>query len=75
LRFFEAEGRIRKAISVLKNRGGMHEDCIRELRIDSHGLRVGDALAQFKGVLTGTPEYIGAASPLLESRNHEHRSA
>jgi circadian clock protein KaiC len=75
LRFFEAEGRIRKAISVLKNRGGMHEDCIREFRIDSQGLRVGDPLSQFKGVLTGTPEYIGAASPLLESRDDGHRGA
>jgi circadian clock protein KaiC len=75
LRFFEAEGRIRKAISVLKNRGGMHEDCIRELRIDSQGLRVGDSLSQFKGVLTGTPEYVGATSPLLESRDHDRRSA
>jgi len=75
LRFFEAEGRIRKAISVLKNRGGMHEDCIRELRIDAQGLRVGDPLSQFKGVLTGTPEYVGAASPLLESRGDGRNGA
>lgn len=69
LRFFEADARIRKAISVLKNRGGMHEDSIRELRIDSQGLRVGEALSNFKGVLTGTPEYVGAAEPLMESRD------
>ena len=68
LRFFEAEGRIRKAISVLKNRGGMHEDTIRELRIDGSGVRVGAPLTQFKGVLTGTPEYTGSDSPLLEER-------
>jgi circadian clock protein KaiC len=75
LRFFEAEGRIRKAISVLKNRGGVHEDSIRELRIDSLGLRVGDSLSHFRGVLTGTPEYVGAAAPLLESRDDDHRRA
>lgn len=68
LRFFEAEGRIRKAISVLKNRGGVHEDTIRELRIDGKGIRVGEPLVGFKGVLTGTPEYTGIASPLMEGR-------
>lgn len=69
LRFFEAQGRIRKAISVLKNRGGPHEDHIRELRIDSKGVRVGEPLIEFKGVLTGTPEYVGERSPLMEDRS------
>lgn len=68
LRFFEAEGRIRKAISVIKNRGGAHEDTIRELRIDSSGVRVGEALSGFKGILTGTPEYVGQNTPLMEDR-------
>ncbi|MGP7796561.1 ATPase domain-containing protein [Sphingomonas sp. CLY1604] len=68
LRFFEADGRIRKAISVLKNRGGLHEDSIRELRIDRDGVRVGAPLTGFKGVLTGTPEYVGSAAPLMEER-------
>jgi circadian clock protein KaiC len=66
LRFFEAEGRIRKAISCLKNRGGAHEDAIRELRIDYGGIRVGDPLTQFRGVLTGIPSYTGSEQPLLE---------
>ena len=68
LRFFEADGRIRKAISMIKNRGGMHEDTVRELRIDSRGVRVGETLSEFKGVLTGTPEYTGARTPLMEDR-------
>ncbi|MFS0735560.1 ATPase domain-containing protein [Sphingomonas sp. 1P06PA] len=68
LRFFEAEGRIRKAISVLKNRGGHHEDTIRELRIDAQGVRVGAPLAGFNGVLTGTPHYVGIPTPLMEDR-------
>ena len=71
LRFFEAEGRIRKAISVLKNRGGAHEDAIRELRIDSGGLRIGEPLSKFRGVLTGTPEYLGSREPLLEDRSSD----
>lgn len=68
LRFFEAEGRIRKAISVVKNRSGAHEDTIRELRIDLQGIRIGEPLSNFKGVLTGTPEYTGANDPLMEDR-------
>ncbi|WP_230474948.1 ATPase domain-containing protein [Dyella monticola] len=68
-RYFEAEGRIRKALSVIKNRGGKHEETIREVRIDSRGLRVGEPLTNFRGVLTGTPEFVGNATPLLEGRN------
>jgi circadian clock protein KaiC len=66
LRFFEAEGRIRKALSVLKNRAGPHEDAIRELRIGGGGVRVGPPLTQFRGVLTGTPEFVGARAALME---------
>ena len=68
IRFFEAEGRIRKAISCLKHRSGQHEDAIRELRIDRQGIRVGEPLTAFRGVLTGTPEYIGAQQPLMKDR-------
>jgi circadian clock protein KaiC len=68
LRFFEAEGRIRKAISIVKNRSGPHEDAIREFRIDRMGVRVGEPLTDFKGILTGTPEYLGSRSPLMEDR-------
>jgi circadian clock protein KaiC len=68
LRFFEAQGRIRKAISIVKNRSGAHEDTIRELRIDTQGIRVGNPLAEFRGVLSGTPEYVGTQSPLMEDR-------
>jgi circadian clock protein KaiC len=66
LRYFEAEGRVRKAISVLKKRSGAHEDTIRELRIDSGGLSIGEPLVQFRGVLTGVPDYQGQPGPLLE---------
>jgi len=68
-RFFETHGRIRKAISVIKNRSGKHEDTIRELYIDSQGLRVGEPLTGFHGVLTGTPEFVGNGAPLLENRD------
>jgi circadian clock protein KaiC len=68
-RFFEANGRIRKALSVLKNRGGAHEDVIRELLIDAGGVRVGDGLTGFRGVLTGTPQYEGPDDGLMEHRS------
>lgn len=68
LRFFEAAGRIRKALSVIKNRGGPHEETIRELRIDAKGVRVGEVLSHFKGILTGVPEYVGQDDRLLEDR-------
>ncbi|MBS3652447.1 AAA family ATPase [Pseudaminobacter sp. 19-2017] len=73
-RFFEAAGRLRKAISVLKNRSGAHEDTIRELRIDSLGIQISEPLTDFRGVLTGTPEYIGASEPLMESRSDAARA-
>jgi circadian clock protein KaiC len=68
LRFFEAKGEIRRALSVLKKRTGRHESAIRELMIDRSGLRVGEKLDGFRGVLTGTPTYDGSATLLEERR-------
>jgi circadian clock protein KaiC len=67
LRFFEAAGEVRRAISVVKKRTGPHEATIRELRIGPNRLRVGDALTEFEGVLTGVPKYLGTAEPLLSN--------
>jgi len=67
LRFFEAGGEIRRALSVLKKRTGAHETSIRELKIDGGGVRVGAKLDGFRGVLTGTPTFEGS-TPLLEER-------
>jgi circadian clock protein KaiC len=67
LRFFEAKGHVRRAISVVKKRTGEHETTIREYRISSDGLRVGAALTDFHGVLTGVPQYVGAADPLMDN--------
>jgi circadian clock protein KaiC len=68
LRFFETSGRVRRALSVLKKRTGPHEDTIREFRIDSQGLRVGEALTGFRGVLTGVPTFEGDRRDLLDAR-------
>jgi circadian clock protein KaiC len=64
LRFFEAHGAVRRAISVVKKRTGVHESTIRELEIGPDRLRVGAALTDFQGVLTGVPQYTGGAGPL-----------
>jgi circadian clock protein KaiC len=56
LRYFEAAGSIRRAISVVKKRTGRHEDTIREMRLSaSRGVEVGEPLKAFRGVLTGVP--------------------
>jgi circadian clock protein KaiC len=57
LRFFEAKGEVRQAISMIKKRSGHHERSIRELRLHD-GIIVGDPLFDFKGVLTGIPDIL-----------------
>lgn len=59
LRYFEALGRVRRAISVVKKRTSAHEDTIREYRIDEAGITLGPPLTNFQGVLRGVPEMIG----------------
>jgi circadian clock protein KaiC len=58
MRYFEAEASVRRAISVLKKRSGAHEHTIRELRFGADGIQFGEHLADFKGVLSGTPDFI-----------------
>jgi circadian clock protein KaiC len=67
-RFFEASGQVRKAISVLKKRVGRHEDTIREFQISAEGIRVGSPLSEFRGILTGVPEYSGKQMALLQKQ-------
>ena len=64
LRFFEADGEIRRALSAVKKRTGVHESTIREFRIGQDGLLVGPKLEGFRGVLTGTPVFEGKAALL-----------
>jgi circadian clock protein KaiC len=60
LRYFEAQGTVRQAVSVIKKRTGKHERTIRELRIDN-GLHIGEPLESFQGVLTGNPVLLSGA--------------
>jgi len=55
LRYFEAEGEIMKAISVLKKRSGTHEKAIRNFELSPRGICVGEPLKHFRGILSGIP--------------------
>jgi circadian clock protein KaiC len=65
LRYFEHNGRVRKAISVVKKRTGPHEQTIREFVISPGQVRVGAPLEGFQGVLSGVPQFDGAAGKLF----------
>jgi circadian clock protein KaiC len=58
LRFFEHAGQVRKAISVVKNRSGPHEESIREMRMGKDGISLSEPLTRFRGILTGVPVEI-----------------
>ena len=67
LRYFEALGRVLRAISVIKKRTGTHENTIREYRIGRAGITLGEPLEDFQGVLKGVPTYVGGGrNPLLD---------
>ena len=71
LRYFETQGAVRQAISVVKKRGGLHERTIREFSMNNGAIKVGEPLKQFRGVLTGVPVYEGSTEPLLASERRE----
>ena len=58
LRYFEAIGQVRRAISILKKRTGAHENTIREFSISNKGLSVGPPIEKFQGVLRGVPQFL-----------------
>jgi circadian clock protein KaiC len=64
MRYFEAFGEVRRAISMLKKRTGSHENTIREFAITSKGITIGPVLEKFQGVLRGVPEYVGDSTPM-----------
>ncbi len=65
LRYFEYDGRVRRALSVVKKRSGHHEHSIREFALTSSGVVVGPPLSGFRGIFSGVPVYDGDAGPLL----------
>ncbi|MBV9569532.1 MAG: circadian clock protein KaiC [Hyphomicrobiales bacterium] len=64
LRYFEARGKVRRAISVIKKRSGFHETTLREFRIEKKGLSLGEPLDEFQGILRGVPIFTGGNDKL-----------
>jgi circadian clock protein KaiC len=58
MRYYEFEGEVRQAISVVKMRGGAHERTIREFTMAAGRVAVGPALNEYRGVFTGVPERL-----------------
>jgi circadian clock protein KaiC len=59
LRYYEAAGELRQTLAVVKKRSGRHERTLREFRITPEGIRIGEPLRDFHGVLTGVPQVMG----------------
>jgi len=73
LRYFEAAGRVRRAVSVIKKRTGKHEDTIREFRMTDRGLEFGKPLDAFQGILRGVPTLLANGTPLDQAaRDDDH---
>jgi len=71
LRYFEAGGAVRRALSVVKKRSGAHENTIREFQVSADGIRIGEPLKDFQGVLTGVPLFSGASGTLIKETDHD----
>jgi circadian clock protein KaiC len=71
LRYFEAQGLVCQAISVVKNRSEEHERAIRELRIGKGGIRIGEPLREFQGILTGNPQFVGESGTPIREKDEE----
>jgi circadian clock protein KaiC len=71
LRYFEAGGSVRRALSVVKKRSGHHEHTIREFRLTGDGIHVGPPLTNFSGIFSGTPRFVGTHPPFPSAEAHD----
>lgn len=68
LRYFEAEGEVKQALAVVKKRSSHHEKTIREFKLEADkGIRIGEPLREFQGILTGVPEFRGVAKQIMKA--------
>ncbi|HEV2719981.1 MAG TPA: ATPase domain-containing protein [Thermoanaerobaculia bacterium] len=67
LRYFEARGTIRKAVSIVKKRSGIHDTAIRDMVLTRGGIKIGEPLANFRGVLSGIPSYEEVVKEIREA--------
>jgi circadian clock protein KaiC len=67
MRYFEAAGEVRQSVAVIKKRTGQHERTIREFKLESGvGIRIGEPLREFQGVLTGVPNFQGSPKQVMD---------
>jgi circadian clock protein KaiC len=66
LRYFEVEGAVKQAISIVKKRSSDHERTIREYQIRPDGIHVGQPLRDFHGVLSGIPQFQGSPESIMK---------
>jgi circadian clock protein KaiC len=71
LRFFEAAGAVKQSVAVIKKRSGYHEKTIREFKLERGGIRVGQPLKEFQGVLAGVPVFHGMAREMMSSSDEK----
>src|SRR5262245_447121 len=70
LRFFEAAGEVKQSVAVIKKRSGRHEKTIREFKLEAgQGVRIGEPLKEFQGVLTGVPVFRGGVREMMSRLN------
>jgi circadian clock protein KaiC len=67
VRYFEVQGEILQALSVFKKRTGAHERSLRQLKISAQGVVVGEPLREFRGIMTGVPQYEGTTGVLPDA--------
>ena len=68
LRYFEIAGEVKRALAVVKKRSSNHEKTIREFRLETEiGIRIGEPLREFQGILTGVPDFRGAANQIMKA--------
>jgi circadian clock protein KaiC len=66
LRYFEVAGEVKQALAVIKKRSGRHEKTVREFRLETgRGIRIGQPIKDFHGVLAGVPLFQGAAKHIM----------
>jgi circadian clock protein KaiC len=70
MRYFEARGALKKAVSVVKKRSGYHEQTIREFKMTDGGIVVGKPLVDFEGVMTGAPRFMGEPAMIAEDADN-----
>ncbi|PRY06143.1 ATPase domain-containing protein [Paraburkholderia sp. BL25I1N1] len=66
LRFFEAAGQLRRAVTVIKRRTGAHDTAIHEFRLSGHGVEIGRPLRDLHGIFSGVPTYSGSPDNLID---------